>query len=61
MKTKAKMLIIEWKHIDSPLGPPLNKKVQKSALKEAAPKLGLSLEDEFEAGPYHYGLIFHKS
>jgi len=61
MKSKAKMLIIEWKHIDSPLGPPLNKKVQKSALKEIAPKLGLSLEDEFEAGPYHYGLFFHKS
>jgi two-component system phosphate regulon sensor histidine kinase PhoR len=33
----------------------------KENLKDAAPKLGLMLDSEFEVGPYHYGLIFHKS
>lgn len=61
LKNGGKMLIVEWKSIASPLGPKTEKRVNKESIKEAAPKLGLSLNTEFEAGPYHYGLIFHKS
>lgn len=61
LKTGAKLLIIDWKNIDSPLGPESSTRVSKQSLKLAAPKLGLILEEEFEAGPYHYGLIFYKS
>lgn len=61
LKSGAKLLIIEWKNIDVPIGPDYNTRVSKQAIKEAAPKLGLVLEDYFEAGPYHYGLIFYKS
>lgn len=60
LKTNGQLLIVEWKNIDSPLGPKIETRVNKEAIKEAAPKLGLTLESEFEAGPYHYGLIFHK-
>lgn len=61
LKNNAKLLIIEWKSIDSPLGPPHDKRVRDKSLKEVASKLNLLLDEEFEAGPYHYGLIFHKS
>ncbi len=61
LKTGGQLLVVEWKNIDSPLGPKIEKRVSKEAVKEAAPKLGLTLDSEFEAGPYHYGLIFYKS
>lgn len=61
LKTGSRLLIVEWKKIASPIGPKTEQKVNKESIKTAAPKLGLSLETEFEAGPYHYGLIFHKS
>lgn len=61
LKSGGRLLIVEWKASDSPFGPSGDKRVSKEALKQAAPKLGLVLETEFEAGTYHYGLIFHKS
>ncbi len=60
LKRGAKLLIIEWKTADSPLGPELSRRVKIEALKTAAPKIGLDLKEEFEAGPYHYGLILTK-
>ncbi|NCD01079.1 class I SAM-dependent methyltransferase [bacterium] len=60
LKKKGKLLIVEWSNQDAPLGPKAEKKVKKQALIDAAPKLGLKLEKEFVAGPYHYGLVFVK-
>lgn len=61
LKNNAKLLVVEWKSTDSPIGPTQEKRIHKNTLKEMAPKMNLILEEEFEAGPYHYGLIFHKS
>jgi ubiquinone/menaquinone biosynthesis C-methylase UbiE len=61
LKNSAKLLVVEWKSIDSPIGPIQEKRIHKNTLKEIAPRMNLILEEEFEAGPYHYGLIFHKS
>lgn len=61
LKNGGKLLIIEWKNIDSPLGPNMSTRINKDRIKEVAPRLGLSLSSDFEAGPYHYGLIFNKS
>lgn len=60
IKKDGKILIIEWENIASPFGPPIEERVKAEALKTAAPKLGLKLEEEFEAGQYHYGLLFTK-
>jgi hypothetical protein len=46
--------------VATPFGPPAEEKVKKDLLIQAAKKLGLSLEEEFEAGQYHYGLVFVK-
>lgn len=61
LKKSGKLLIVDWKSISSPLGPPADERVKADLLKTAAPKIGLELEEEFVAGEYHYGLIFNKS
>ncbi len=60
LKKSGKLIIVDWKSISSPLGPPVEERVKVEKLKEGGKKLGLNLEEEFEAGQYHYGLIFTK-
>lgn len=60
LKTNGHLLIIEWKQADIPLGPDKEKRIKPEELKERASKLGLNVKEEFEAGPYHYGLILRK-
>lgn len=60
LKRGGKLLIVEWKPTASPFGPPIEKRVKIESIKAAAPKVGLNIQDEFEAGPYHYGLILIK-
>jgi ubiquinone/menaquinone biosynthesis C-methylase UbiE len=60
LKRGGKLLIIEWKSIDSPLGPAAEKRVKIESLKNVTAKIGLDIKEEFEAGPYHYGLILIK-
>lgn len=60
LKRGGRMLIIEWKNTDSPLGPSPEKRVNLDSLKAAVPKIGLDIKEEFTAGPYHFGLILTK-
>lgn len=60
IKKGGKLVIVEWKNVALPLGPPVEERVKRDLLEAAAKKLGLILEEEFEAGQYHYGLIFVK-
>lgn len=60
LKRGGKLLIIEWKGSEAPFGPPSKKRVDKESFKSAAPKIGLKLTEEFEAGAFHYALLFQK-
>lgn len=60
LKRGGKLLIVEWKNSDSPFGPQTTERIKPESLKSAAPKLGLEISEEFEAGPYHYGLVLTK-
>ncbi len=60
IKKGCYLLIVEWKNVATPIGPPAEAKVKKESLKQSIQKLGLSLEEEFEAGTYHYGALFIK-
>jgi len=60
LKRDGKLLVIEWKEHDILFGPKPEKRISRESLKNLAPKLGLKLIEEFEAGPMHYGLIFKK-
>jgi len=60
LKRGGKLLIVEWKNTDLPFGPDPEKRVKIESIRMAAPKIGLEPEEEFSAGPYHYGLILTK-
>jgi len=60
LKKDGKLVIVEWKNIAAPFGPPAEERVKKELVDNAAKKLGLKPEAEFEAGQYHYGLIYLK-
>ncbi len=52
------ILVVDWKS-DASLGPG-RAKVSPEQVKEIAQETGLRPEKEFEAGSYHYGLLFTK-
>jgi len=60
LKKGGRLLVAEWKSSSSPIGPPVDERVNAELLKIAGQKLGLKIEDEFEAGQYHFGLLFSK-
>ena len=60
LKKGGKLVIVEWKNIALPFGPPLNERVRADLLKQNCPKLGLKLEKDFFVGHFHFGLIFIK-
>ncbi len=60
LKKQARIIIVDWTEGASLIGPDKNKKINKANLIIAMKKLGMSLEEDFVAGKFHYGLIFKK-
>ena len=60
LKKGGRLIIVEWKNVNLPFGPPVEERVNLGLLKKAASKVGLNLDEEFFAGQYHYGLLFSK-
>lgn len=60
LKPGGRLLIVEWKSIGVLFGPPQELRVSPGKVKELAQAAGLKLEQEFEAGPYHFGQIYSK-
>lgn len=61
LKKGGRLLIIDWKKISSPIGPDINSRLNKDLLANVGNKNGLIKENEFEAGQYHFGLVFIKA
>lgn len=60
IKPGGKLLVVDWKHIPVAFGPALEDRINKDNVKAIAVKLNLTLSEDFDAGHYHYGLIFRK-
>lgn len=60
LKIGGKLMIIDWKKTGAPFGPPVQDRPDPEIVKTLASKSGFSLTEEFEAGPYHFGLLFSK-
>lgn len=58
LKRNGKLLIIDWNDTPASFGPPPNNRVKADEIQKTAENLGLKLIEEFDAGNYHYGLIF---
>lgn len=61
LKKQGKLLVTDWKKIKTPFGPPTKDRVEPERVKNYAQNSGLILEQELEAGPYHYALVFKKT
>ena len=57
-KPGGKILIVDWKKTNIPFGPSVDLRIFPSKIKQAGQQLDLILEQEFNAGPYHFGLLF---
>jgi len=57
LKKKGRILVVDWKK-DVSFGPV--SPVDPEKIKEIAREKGFKLEKEFEAGVYHFGLVFEK-
>lgn len=60
LKKNGRLVVVEWKNVAAPFGPPLELRVSKEFVDNGAKKFGLKPESEFGAGQYHYGLIYVK-
>ncbi len=60
LKKGGKVLVTDWRKIAIPFGPPIESRVAPEEVKKIAQTVGLTLEKEFAAGPYHYALVFKK-
>ncbi len=59
LKKGGRILLIDWRK-NTPLGPSPDLWVDKREVMALAGRLGLEIEEEFDAGPYHFGVIFRK-
>ncbi len=60
LKKDGKLLVTIWKKAGAPFGPPVEARTTPEEVKENARNAGLTLEKEFESGPYHFSLVFVK-
>ena len=59
-KTGGKVVVIDWKTVASPLGPPAESRISSEAVKPVAAASGLQLVEGWEPAPYFWGLVFTK-
>ncbi len=60
LKPGGRLLIVDWKQTGVTFGPSAKQRVSPEELRVAAKQLGLRERNSFEAGMYHFGLLFEK-
>ena len=59
-KSGGTLLVGDWKQTASPFGPPTERRLNPAIVRQLSQEAGFEYSEEFEAGPYHFGLIFRK-
>ncbi len=60
LKPGGRLLIGEWKSTGASFGPSAMMRVDSGKVRQWAKDAGFIFDHEFEAGPYHYGMVFKK-
>lgn len=58
IKPGGKLLVVDWNDVSVSFGPPAADRVSPEYLRETIPPLGYSEEKFFQAGQYHFGIVF---
>lgn len=58
LKPGGVLIVGEWKNAGVPFGPVSEVRLEPAAMKNLALGAGLKWVNDFEAGPYHYGIVF---
>jgi ubiquinone/menaquinone biosynthesis C-methylase UbiE len=61
LKKGSRLVIVDWKKVTTAIGPSVASRLDKEFIINLAKKTGFIKEEEFEAGKYHFGLIFIKA
>lgn len=60
LKPEGRLLVIDWSPGRFPIGPEPGEKIDPTSVRNASATLGLKEIKAFEAGKYHFGIIFTK-
>lgn len=60
LKPGGRLVIVDWEKSKSPFGPEMVHRLSGEQIVEILPLASLSKLDDFEAGPYHYGIVATK-
>ncbi len=60
VRSGGMLLVADWKEGRFPLGPLPQDKVSAQTVRRVAEELGLIEQGSFDAGPFHYGIIYEK-
>lgn len=60
LKPGSTCLVAEWRTEETPVGPPLEERVDQQDVTEEFYAAGFILAGTCDVGPYHYGLKFYK-
>jgi len=60
LKTGGLLVVVDWRKNGAAFGPLENWRLDTNELKSQVMSAGAELTKEFQAGPYHFGLVFKK-
>jgi ubiquinone/menaquinone biosynthesis C-methylase UbiE len=61
LKKEGRLVNVDWKKQATPMGPPLEIRLDPDQAKDRLERQGLQLEQRWDLGPYHYVLVLRKS
>jgi ubiquinone/menaquinone biosynthesis C-methylase UbiE len=60
LKPEGKVLIVDWKKTGTPIGPPIDLRVEEEVLRKEAEEVGFKYVKEITTDSYHYGFLMEK-
>lgn len=61
LKQGGTLAVLDWRATATPFGPPLSYRVSPRTVRELSVSAGLTFQEEFDPGSYHYCLMFRKN
>lgn len=60
LKEKSRLIVVDWKQKDISFGPDNKNYINFERVQELATEEDYTLQEEFEVGDYHHGLVFFR-